>query len=572
MFFFFNNNSYLLKQFLVIVFAFLVSSMHAQNVNLAWVKDIGGTSDDQGNSIAVDALGNIYATGFYSGTVDFDPSLVVNNLTAVGLNDVFVSKFDALGNLVWIKTFGGVAGDAGISILLDSTANVYVSGNFNGVVDFNPSTSVYNLNSGNNEAVFILKLNSLGNFIWANAIGGSNGYINTTSMSLDHLGNLHATGVFSGVVDFDPGLIAYDLISSNVFDLDAYILKLDFNGNFVWAKSIGETGYILSNSITVDAESNVYTTGYYAGLIDFDPDTGIYILNSSGFADIYISKLDPNGNFVWVKNISSDSAESGRSICSDNLGNVYITGSYQGTLDFDPSSSIFNLSPLKEEDVFILKLDTSGNFIWAKSIGGNSYDLGSNIVTDSYGNVYISGDYSDTVDFDPGLGTFQMIASIFVNEHCFLLKLDTAGSFVWAKTIGGFSGLQKSIAIDNFENVYSIGGFTGAADFDPDTTAFMITSSGLRDIYIHKMNNQSLNLAKEFKFQSVDVYPNPFNGKFTIINTLGVNNRLAIYNIVGKRIYQSEIKNQKMEVDLSQQPNGIYFIKYGSLMRKIIKK
>ena len=151
-----------------------VNVTKAQSPNLAWVKAMGGTSGDQGRSVAVDGAGNVYTTGNFLGTVDFDPSAGVLNLTSVGNADVFISKLDATGNLVWAKAMGGSTDDTGYGIAVDATGNVYTTGSFNGTVDFDPNAGVSNLTSAGNTDIFVSKLNATGNLIWTKGMGGIN--------------------------------------------------------------------------------------------------------------------------------------------------------------------------------------------------------------------------------------------------------------------------------------------------------------------------------------------------------------------------------------------------------------
>ncbi|MGC6468655.1 MAG: SBBP repeat-containing protein, partial [Chitinophagales bacterium] len=201
---------------------------YAQQANFEWAKSFGGTFDDQGYSIALDASGNVYTTGWFAGTVDFDPGAGTNNLTAQGSADVFVQKLDPLGNLIWAKSFGGTSADQGYSIALDASGNVYTTGRFRGTVDFDPGAGLATLTSAGSDDVFIQKLDPLGNLIWAKSFGGTSadyGY----SIAVDASGNVYTTGYFQGTVDFDPGAGTNNLTAQG--NRDVFIQKLDPLGN-----------------------------------------------------------------------------------------------------------------------------------------------------------------------------------------------------------------------------------------------------------------------------------------------------------------------------------------------------
>ena len=157
---------------------------------------------------------------------------------------------------------------------------------------------------------------------------------------------------------------------------------------FNWAIGMGGVGNDGARAISTDAVENVYTIGYFAGTVDFDPGTGSFNLTSN-FQDLFISKLDVNGNFVWAKGINSTSSIIGHSIIVDVAGNVYITGDFAGTVDFDPGTSTYNLTSAGNSDIFVSKLDANGNFVWAKSMGGIDDDYPRSLAVDVDGNVYI---------------------------------------------------------------------------------------------------------------------------------------------------------------------------------------
>lgn len=331
----------------------------------AWA--MGGTASDYGYGIFVDASGNIYTTGYFQNSVDFDPAPGgIFNLTSIGVEDVFISKLDNSGNFLWAKTIGGGASDVGLGISLYSSGNIYISGWFQGTVDFDPGTGVFDLisNSGSND-IYVSKLDSNGNFVWAKAMGGPSDDIGQ-AVSVDSLDNVYTTGWFNGTVDFDPGPGIFDVPNSGQFGADIFISKLDSNGDFVWAKSMGGTSSDGGYGISVDTSGNVYTTGFFGGTVDFNPSAEVFDLVSSGGADIFISKLNSGGNFVWAKAMGDTSDDYGYDISVDSSGNVLTTGSYKGTVDFDPGDPGTSFqSSAGFEDIFISKLSGSDNFPWA---------------------------------------------------------------------------------------------------------------------------------------------------------------------------------------------------------------
>src|SRR5450432_3236628 len=467
---------------LTLIICFASSVLPAQTVSFTWAKKMGGTSTGNGLSVAVDAAGNVYTTGYFESTADFDPGPGVLNLTAAA-DDIFVSKSDADGNFIWAKQMGGALTEHALSIAVDASGNVYTTGYFNSSpADFDPGPGTFNLTPAGNDDIFVSKLDASGNFVWAKQIGGAGedfGY----SIATDGAGDVYITGFFAATVDFDPGPGIFNL--SSVGGTDIFVLKLDASGNFLLAKQMEGSGQ--GYSIAVDVAGNVYTTGIFSGTVDFDPGVGVDNLTYAGGTgqDIFVSKLDASGNFVWARQMGGLSPDQGKSIAVDAAGNVYTTGFFQGTANFDPGG-VFNLTALGADDIFISKLDASGNFVWAKQMGGTSDDVGLSIAVDASGNVYTAGDFQGTANFDPGAGVFNLTTS--GGEDIFISKLDASGNFVWAQQIGGVSAISQalSIAVDASGNIYTTGLFLGTTDFDPGPAVFNLTSSGV-DIFVEKL-------------------------------------------------------------------------------------
>lgn len=387
--------------------------------NFLWAVSIGGSSSDYARSIAIDNGGNVFLTGFFQGTVDFDPSTNIYNLTDAGYGDIFILKLSSSGNFQWARGIGSqFESDYSNSITLDNSASVYVTGCFEGTVDFDPGTGIWNLNTNGLKDVFIQKSDSSGNFLWAKNIGGSSDDLGQ-SIKIDHSGNIYTSGIFTGVVDFDPDTGIYNLTSAG--DYDMFLQKLDAFGNFLWTKRMGSTSYESPLCIAIDASGNIYTTGYFTGTVDFDPAISITFLSSAGMEDMFIQKLDASGNFQWVKNIGSPSSDQGNSVAVDAEGNIYTTGYFYGTVDFDPGVLTYNLTSIGSYDIFIQKIDPLGNFIWAASMGSNAYEQGNSITVDTSGNVYVTGLFAGTVDFDPSSVTSNLTSAgghdIFIAKY-----------------------------------------------------------------------------------------------------------------------------------------------------------
>lgn len=560
-----------IKIFLACLFTSTI--LNAQNFE--WVNTFGGINSDYGNSVHVDVSGNIYVTGSFRGTVDFDPGEDVLNLTSVGGSaDIFILKMDASQNILWARSFGDFSsGDSGNSISVDVFGNVYVLGNFQGTVDFDSGESMTNITSMGESDVFVLKLDSSGGFVWAKSFGG-NDFDSGNKLCIDNLGNIYATGYFKGLVDFDPGVGTENFLSAG--DNDIFILKLDNLGNFIWVKTFGGIDSDRANGIETDSFGNVYATGSFFQTVDFDPGQGITNLTSAGYGDIFVLKLDFNGNFVWVKSFTGVFNDAGYSISVDASDNLYTTGVFSLTVDFDPGEGTANLISSGSDDIFVQKMDSSGNFIWAKRFGGNSVDGASSISIDSSGNVYTSGYFIGTVDFDPGEGVTSITSEGFVG--IFVQKMDSSGNFIWVKTFGGVgTGTILSSSIDEQGNLYTTGYFAETVDFNPGTETFNITSVGNNDAFVHKMSQNDLSIVEIGDGLKVNVYPNPSDGLVQISFAKPVGNvSVTVADAYGKLIYEKKLDIvTNTQLDIIGEA-GIYFLNIktpsGQSVIKLIKK
>jgi hypothetical protein len=474
------------KVIFIVLFGIISTLGFTQNASLEWAKQMGGTSSDYGFCIKTDVSGNIYTIGNFRDTVDFDPGAGVFNLISNGNMDIFIQKLAPNGNFIWAKQIGGTGLDDGKSIAIDPSGYIYSTGIFNGTVDINPGVSKVNLTSNGNHDIFIQKLDTAGNFVWAKQMGGP--FVDFgNSITLDAIGNVYTTGYFRDTVDFDPGAGVVNLTSAGNTNINIFIQKLAANGNFVWAKQMNGTSLSGGVYITADAGNNIYLTGFFRDTVDFDPGTGVFNLISNGGNDVFIQKLDANGNLVWVKQMGGTMVDYGYSIATDMNGNVYSTGYFRDTADFDPGPGVFNLISDGNTDVYVQKLTTNGNFEWAKQIGSGAADGGTSIIVDTSENTYVTGYFQNTADFDPSSGVLNLTSNGLAD--IFIQKFAANGTFLWAKQLGGTAfDIGRSLTSDARGDLYVTGSFGDTVDFDPGMDTLNFTSIGSTDIFIQKLN------------------------------------------------------------------------------------
>jgi hypothetical protein len=395
--------------------------------SLLWAARMGDYSTDKGADVVTDASGNIYLTGYFWGTIDADPgpgvfNLYQNRFTAM------VLKIQPDGNLSWARQMG--AGDMGhvygYGITVDNNLNVITCGTFLGKVDFDPGSGTSYLTSTNMSYtdVYVHKLDASGNFLWVKQISGAS-YENCYSLATDAGGNIYATGWFTGTVDFNPDRkLKYNLISYG--DYDSFILKLDGNGQFLWAKQVGGTNSDGSYSIVLDNNNNLLTTGWFYGTADFNPGSGTYNMTPAGQDDAYLLKLTTGGVFLWAKQFGGTSWDAGHEVVLDDAGDIYVGGFFHATADFDPGAGTYYLTAEGYDDSFIVKTDPDGNFLWVSQTGGPGWDYNLTLDLDAEGNIFNVGNFLETVDFNPdGNGAFFMTNA--GERDMFIQKLSPSG-------------------------------------------------------------------------------------------------------------------------------------------------
>ena len=287
----------------------------SQNSSIEWAGKIGGNYNDGLLDLHIDSSGNLLTTGYFQVNADLDFGTGGYTLTGVSGFDAFVAKYNNDGNILWGVKFAGTLDSFGFRINSDSQGNVYSAGKFFNTIDFNPGPGVYNLTA---------------------TVG--------------------------------PYAIS-----------DIYISKLDSNGNFVYAKKIGGLGVKDISDLKVDDLGNTYITGYFNKQTFFSDSVSLIpFVGQDTIYDTFIAKYDTDGNLIWVKQIGSGSIlQRSESLAIDSLGNLLVLGTFHEVTDFNPDSiETHILSPHLQgaTDIYILKLDSSGNFIWVKNINRERCD------------------------------------------------------------------------------------------------------------------------------------------------------------------------------------------------------
>ncbi|MFM6925688.1 MAG: T9SS type B sorting domain-containing protein [Ferruginibacter sp.] len=529
-------------RYLLVLYCLLGSfTAFSQSVKLDWVNSLEGSSYDACKAIALDAAGNVYATGYFSTTVDFDAGPGVYNLTSVNAEDAYLAKYDATGKLVWAKSIGDFRYQAGNALTLDANGNIYVAGIFFGTTDFDPGPAVYNLVSAGNEDIYISKFDNNGNFTWAKRFGGpTNDFCN--AIKLDASGNIYFNGYFENTADFDPGPGVFNLVSAGGTDI--FVCRLNDTGNLTWAKRIGGPSSDATYDIELDAQGNVYSTGFYWATADFDPGPGEFNLTSPAFGNGFILKLNANGDFIRVASLEGNSRVRSMTLKLDNTGHLYVAGHFDGAADFDPGTgTAFLNSPVDDDDIFIGKYDTDLTLVWIEQVEGPSFQKVFDIEVDAADNIYATGHYSGTADFDPGPAEHKLTAA--GDPDVFVLKLKPTGEFVWvAPATGSYFGTGNSIKVDKSNNIYVGGTYEGTKDFDPGPDEVKRTSAGQSESFVEKLRQcpnaaitQTLNISSCTAYKLGNkTYDSTGTYTHLVLNALGCDSIIITLNLTINRI------------------------------------
>tara|TARA_B100001063_G_scaffold233056_1_gene248854 strand:+ start:27101 stop:28729 length:1629 start_codon:yes stop_codon:yes gene_type:complete len=473
--------------------------------NLMWFKQIGG---DKGRvsitNMQFDRLGNIYLAGAYYDSVDFDPSSSVNLLVSNGHHsDAFIAKYSPGGSLIWVKGFGGPNWDFITSILIEDTANVYVSGVFWGKADFNPSLDTNYVTSYGNHDGFISKLSSVGDFKFVYRIGGS-GWDRINKIMFNNNHDIVAVGSFEGIANMNPLTTSSNRLYSGGAS-DVFILRLDTGGNYISTKKIGGVG----------------TVGVTKALIDNDT---LYLIGSLG---------DPSA------------------------------GTQNGDVDFNPNSAVMNYSSDGTEDSYLAKYDPSDNLIWLNQVGGRWMQRTLDFYISNNSKLFFSNVIKDTsILYNNGVVIDTIIPQ---NSSSLVAEIDCFGNYQRLTILNSSLSVGvTSLDTDSRMNVYSAGIFQGQTDFNPTTANNFRTPVGQGDIFVMKnfghLTTSSINYEVKNK-SKFKLYPNPNQGEFIVeLNNSDSRAIIKVRDISGRIISNIFVQNtNKVELNI-EEASGLYFV------------
>lgn len=382
------------------------------NGNFIWAVQFAGADNEETRSVIIDATGNVYAIGFFTGTTDFNPGPGVSSLAMAGIWDQFIVKLTPAGTFMWVNR----TGNPGCLMMpedsrYDPTGFIYIAGRFQGTVDFNPGGGVANLTSNSFEDAFVQKLDLNGTYAWARVWGG-NWTDHNKAISIGPGGQVISTGLTtSATTDYDPGFGNYSLtVTGSPGTQDYYIQRMTNAGVFVSAAKMGGNGTVMNGESAVDASGAIVVGGLFNGIVDVDPGGGMLNFSSIGSYDGFVVKLDASNALLWAFQLSATDYMEIWGVTIDPYGYIYIAGDFAGTVDFDPGPAVVSRTT-NGGNCFVLKLTTNGSFVWLATTENNADASQWGLELDNRLNVYVCGDFNGNEDFDPQATTFSLNAS-----------------------------------------------------------------------------------------------------------------------------------------------------------------
>ena len=391
--------------------------------------------------------------------------------TNLGGSDVFLAKFSSNGIVQWVQTYGGVSDDAVTSLTLDGAGNLAITGTFFGTANFGGAnlTALHGIFGAD---IFVAKYNSAGAPLWSKSMGGQYGNNFGQGIAADAAGNLFVVGHVYAEANLGNGIFTTRALSA-----DAFLLKLNgTNGAYLWSRTFGSTDSDECKGVVVDANGDVIVCGYgYAAM-----DIGGVTNASIGGADLFIAKFGgATGNFLWSKVGGGTSPDTAEGVAVDANRNIYLTG----LINFAATIGTATLNSPYGTAAYIVKFDPAGNTIWARSWGydgsGGSMSVGK-VVADSNGNVAIGGTASGVVDFGSGSLTAG-------SANFFVAKYDPTGRYLWAKRSSNTSWTAGyGICTDGDRDIYATGLMFGDVTMDGFTASSPGTQS--KSAFLYKVS------------------------------------------------------------------------------------
>lgn len=537
-------------------FLLLITSIatFSQIPDWQWLKKGGGESYDESGTITGDQFGHLYIGGQLYSTTSYFGNVTMNH--PFSGSDLFIVKYDLMGNAKWGRNFGNGQADITKDIACDRYGFVYFVAEFgDSILDI----SQYNLFTKGGKDVCIVKMDTIGNVVWANSIGGlRDDYV--SSIVINESDQILIGGYFrSDTMYFGNST----LISPNIFTTNYYFAKYDLNGNFIWAKGNGGYRERKINNLICDRQDNIIISGDFSdSTLIIGNDTLINGLSPNYGWTSFIAKFDSSGNSIWAKSALSDNNSYSKGVTIDSSGNSYWLGEFINSVQLADTSLFDSLSL----GMYLIKLDRNGNRLWTFTPDTPYFVHVNSVVADENENVYLTGSYSNLPLI---MGSISLPSPGYSSN--FYIKLNSNGIPVWAKYSRETNTTQSTDMFILNEHDLFVTGWFRSSSFSLDTIQLFNNYPGASDVFLAKLHEFVVGVEHILNQEKFQIYPNPFNRKFNI-DLPDELSKVRIVDLFGRIVYDEVFQNEKtIEIELFSA--GIYVVELSSAystMRKSI--
>lgn len=528
-----------MKKLTVLFLAMILIQIQTQSQNISWAKQAGGSGSDQGYDIGVDASGNVYVSGWFSGSAQFG----TETLTSFGMQDIFVACYDSSGVFKWAKQAGSPGNEVCAGIITNAGGDSFITGWFSETADFGN----FSVSSAGSYDMFVAKYNASGAAQWVSRGGGpSDDYGNRITLATD--GGVCIGGSFRETIWVGD----HELVSKG--NRDVLLSHFSANGDVVCAKSAGGQGEDRAYGIFQDSDGNYFLTGFFSGTAEFDDIE----LTSPAIISTYIAKMTNQGFFQWVKQGSGGANDFARGfdIEADGEGNVVATGFFSGTATFD-NQVLTATGGQYDFDAFLTKFNPQGDLVWAKKAGSNGIDQGTTLFVNPVGEIFLGGFFTQTAHFD------EIVAESSGKSDVFVTKFNADGTAQWVVNGGGDENdYAYGVVNDASGSIYLTGVFAGSAGFGSN----ILESAGGNDIFVTKVPATSNGLFfPTGNGGKIRLIPNPAKDflQIEIEGILQYHEKLIIeiLDISGEVLLKKCIAPHSSRIDISTLNPGAYLIR-----------
>jgi hypothetical protein len=527
-----------------------------------WSFALGGASDDNAQSVALDAYGHVYLASFLSATtVDMDPG---PGIDSVAIASSTLACYDTDRNYRWSYAFGS-GGFQTAHLATDARGSVIIAGSsFGG--DLDPGPAVVNAQTNGPGNMVVAKYDSSGAYLWSFNFGTFS-TANLAGVGVDSTGNVYVSGVCFSGTDFDPGPPEAIPFSYGGSELN-FLAKYDANGNYVWARTMDGPSFFRGAVVAVDPAGNAFLSGSLGDSLNMDPGVTDFVLNSIGpVEDVYLARYRPDGSFQWAGRIAGSLDGYDHAIATYAGDRVVIAGTFRGTYDFDMSTATSNLTATipGAYDAYVASYDSLGALQWARRYGSSGLDKATCVALDAIGDVTVGGYYAGSI-------TLNDIVDGYGWDDVFVARIDYTGDLLWGFGVGSNDyDDPTALAVGSDGSTYITGRFSNTIDLDPGTGDASHTSAALFDTFLARYDGTSTAMPVANASEApLTVAPNPLN------NSLAVHSASActfqLFDVTGHCLQRGRLLAGPNTLNVEALAPGIYLLRTKATTVRVVKE